>query len=158
MIRRRPRAGFTLLELTIVLLVSSMVFLIGAGLQSHYSRTTQDLRDASSTIRELRLGIEWLRKDAGGAVDFQRLGRSRVRIFRSDEAMRFIGGVAPDSGVEYRLVDDRLFRRDLEVGGNFVVAEGLETFEVRAAGTEVRLQLGAGEGAHAQALELRWSP
>ena len=152
----RPCAGFTLLEMTIVVLVSMMVFLLGASLHAHYSRRSADLIERAETLRELRLAVEWLRQDVGGADNIRRLNSARLRISRSPETLARVGGTAPDAGIDYLLTGEHLERIDRELGGNFVVATGLTAFEVTERGQDIEILLRAGTGTEEQEIVVLW--
>lgn len=156
--RMRRRAGFTLLELVVVLMVTGLVFLLAGALQSSYARRSADLLDRARALRELQLAVEAVRQDAGGAVAFQRWSPSAVRILRDGPPLAAAGLVLQggDAGVQYELVGDDLVRTDLEFGGSWVAAGGLTAFEVTETGNQVELRLAAGSGSEAKEVFLRW--
>lgn len=163
MSRRRPahaRRGFTLLELTIVLLVSAMVFLLAGALQSSYGHRSADLRERAGVVRELEIAIDALRADVGIAAMLSRTAADRLVIERRADALRALGLVpaGQDDGVEYSLQGTALVRTDREFGGNYVVATGLEAFAVARQGNEVVLTLAAGSGGERKEVTLRWRP
>jgi len=157
---RRTGNGFTLLELTIVLLVSTMVMLLAGALQSSYGHRSADLLERAEVVRELQLAIDSLRGDCGAATVVIRQQADSVVIRREPAALAAAGLqlTGLDAGVRYRLAGEDLIRRDLEFGGEYVVAQRLENFLVQRQGTEVRMILTAGTGAEQKVVTLRWRP
>ena len=154
----RRRAGFTLLELVVVLMVTGLVFLLAGALQSSYGRRSAELLDRARAARDLQPAVEAVREDAGGAVAFQRWSPSAVRILRDGAPLAAIGQPLQggDAGVQYELVGDALVRSDLEFGGSWVAATGLTAFDVVETGVQVELRLAAGSGDEAKEVFLRW--
>lgn len=155
---RRTGNGFTLLELTIVLLVSTMVMLLAGALQSSYGRRSSDLLERAEVVRELQLAIDSLRGDCGAATEVLRSGANTVVISRESAALATAGlqlsGL--DAGVRYELSGEHLIRTDLEFGGEYIVAQRLANFVVERQGQEVRMILTAGTGAEEKVVTLRW--
>ena len=154
----RGRAGFTLLELVVVLTVTGLVFLLAGALQSSYARRSTDLLERAQAVRELQLAVEAIRQDAGGALAMQRWSPAAVRILRDGPPLAATGQPLQggDAGVQYELIGDDLVRTDLEFGGEWVAASGLTAFEVAETGTQVELRLAAGSGDEAKEVFLRW--
>ena len=155
---RRNRRGFTLLELVIVLMVSTLVFLLAGALQSSYGKRSTDLLVRAETVRELQLAVEAMRQDAGAATDLRRWSPTALHILREAAPLAAVGLViqGADAGVEYELVGADLIRTDLEFGGSFVTATGLTDFEVTDTGAQVVVRLAAGNGTEAKEVFLRW--
>ncbi len=159
-LRRHAESGFTLLELTVVLLVSTMVLLLAGTLQSSYGRRSADLLERAEVVRELQLAIDSLRGDFGAAELAVRSSPSSVIIHRESAALATAGLSVngPDAGVRYELVGAHLLRTDLKFGGEFVVAQRLKNFVVERQGPEVRMILTAGTGTEEKVVTLRWRP
>lgn len=158
--RRDGRGGFTLLELTIVLLVSALVFLLAGALQSSYGHRSTELRSRADAVRELELAIDSLRADVGIAAMLNVLPGDELVIERRWDALNASGPPpqGQDNGLLYELVGADLTRTDREYGGDYVVATGLETFTVVRQGNDVVITLAAGRDDERKEVTLRWRP
>jgi len=153
-------AGFTLLELLIGVTVSSILITISMLAWKPMSRSTLLLRDRALDTTELRLAVESMLQDLGGAdTALPTSEPDELHIVREQAVAELAGAwsAGADEGILYALSNGRLERRDVALGTSVTVASGLETFEVeRVAGTETHVTLSVGEGLGERQVELVW--
>jgi hypothetical protein len=153
----RP-AGFTLAELLIATTVGTLVIALGLRAWGPGSQATLALRDRARADTELRLAVDALLADLGGAQTALPGLEGELVITRLPAlALRlgaFSGG--DDDGIEWSFDDGELWRFDRELDSELLLAAGLAGFDVTASGGETRVMLSAGAGADARSLELAW--
>ena len=157
---RRAAAGFTLLELLIGVTISSIIITLAMLAWKPMSSSTLLLRDRARDTTELRLAVETMLQDLGGAdTALPTSEPDELHIVREQAVAELAGAWsgAGDEGILYALSDGQLERRDVALGTSMVVASGLETFEVeRVAGIETHVTLSVGEGLGERQVELVW--
>jgi prepilin-type N-terminal cleavage/methylation domain-containing protein len=157
---RRPASGFTLLELLIGVTVSSIIVTLAMLAWKPMSRSTLLLRDRARDTTELRLAVETMLQDLGGADSaLPTSDPDELHIVREQAVAELAGAWSggADEGILYALSDGHLERRDVALGTSLIVAGGLKTFEVeRVAGTETHVTLSVGEGLGERQVELVW--
>lgn len=155
---RRARAGLTLLELLVGTSVATLIVVLAMQAVRPLSGATLSLRDRARQQAELRLAVDALLADLGGAATalpdaFGRLVITRVQPL-AERLGAWTGG--DDDGIEWRLEDGQLLRWDRELDRETVVAEGLSAFELLDESGETRILLATGEDADARSVELAW--
>jgi len=153
-------AGFTLLELLVGVTVSSIVLTLAMLAWKPMSRSTLLLRDRARDTTELRLAVESLLADLGGAdTALPTSEPEELHIVREQPVAELAGAwsAGADEGILYSLSSGRLQRRDVALGTEVIVASGLVAFDVeRVAGSETHLTLRVGEGLGERQVELVW--
>jgi prepilin-type N-terminal cleavage/methylation domain-containing protein len=154
----RTRA-FTLLELLVGVIVSSIVVMLAMLAWRPMSQSTLGLRERALDDIELRLGVEWLLADLGGADSALPTSEAGELHIVREQAVAELAGAwsGGDVGILYVLDEGDLVRTDLALSVTRLVAAGLETFDVeRVAEGETHVTLGAGTGLGARTVELVW--
>ncbi len=132
--------GFTLLELAVASLLVAILALATGAANRATARATIALRDRARAVTELRMAVEWLRQDFGGARGARAAGGGTLEI-------------TPVRGTPllYRRDGRRLLR-----DGTAVALE-VGAFEVSALpGGRTRIALATGSGDAACAMTLFW--
>lgn len=152
----RRRGGFSLVEVTIAALLSSMLLLMVAGMWQSIGRSTRANLASVALATEARLAAEAFRRDfsgqfAGGQPGDKRLGRLVGRMIVDGNHLRLCYDGAPPNGeadwaepdqvVEYFVDQQQLLRTDSQSAGALVVADGVIQFTVTDWGTGVRIEL-----------------
>jgi prepilin-type N-terminal cleavage/methylation domain-containing protein len=144
------QTGFTLLEVLMVSILSSILMLVLSATWAGLGRPTKDLIQRSLVIHEMRLAAAALTLDLGGSLP------GPQGVLGSQAQNRFVGwmqpadsqlwlcfdggsqpnGVAdwapPDTVIIYQIEGDRLVRWDMSAGTSFTVARYLQSFQVTA--------------------------
>lgn len=154
----RARAGLTLLELLVGSTVAMLIVLLAMHAVRPVSGATLSLRDRARQQAELRLAVDALLADLGGAQAalpdaFGHLVVTRVQPL-AERLGAWTGG--DDDGIEWRLEGGQLVRWDRELDRELVVAEGLTAFELSDDAGETRILISTGTGADARSVELAW--
>ena len=152
--------GFTLVELLVGVTLSSIVITIALLGARPMSRSTLGLRDRARDTTELRLAVESLLQDLGGAdTALPTMQPEELHVVREQAVAELAGAWSggADAGILYALSDGDLRRQDVALGTEVLVASGLTTFEVeRVAGSETHVTLSVGEGLGQRQVELVW--
>jgi prepilin-type N-terminal cleavage/methylation domain-containing protein len=156
----RSAAGFTLLELLVGVVVSSIIVMLAMMAWKPMSSSTLLLRDRARDTTELRLAVESMLQDLGGAdTALPTLQPEELHIVREQAVAELAGAWSSgaDAGIVYSLSEGDLERHDVALGSSVIVASGLETFDVeRVAGSETHVTLRVGEGLGERQVELVW--
>ena len=156
----RSRSGFTLLELLVGVTLSSIVIMLAMLAWKPMSRTTLQLRDRARDTTELRLAVESLLADLGGADTALPTSEPGELHLVREQAVAELAGAwsgGGDAGILYTLSGSDLQRQDAALGTAVIVASGLVDFEVeRVAGSETHVTLSVGEGLGERRVELVW--
>jgi len=153
----RTARGFTLVELLVVVVLSSGIMLLGMWSWRPQQHAILELRDRTQVVGELRLAVENLLQDLGGAHKLTISGTT-LHIEREEATATLAGGWdgSADEGVEYWRDDDDLWRLDVASGRVRLVASRLTAFDVGKNGKRISIDLSAGEGDAERNLGLRW--
>jgi len=161
--RARPgsaRAGFTHLELMIGVLVSSVIVTVGTLAWRPISGNTLALRDRARDVAEMRLAVEALLADLGGAeTALPGPDPGELLIVREQAVAELQGAwdAGADEGILYSFAGGDLLRQDLALGSSVIIAQHLLQFDVeRVDGTETHLRLRTGTGLEERSVELVW--
>jgi len=158
-VRTRAR-GFTLVELLVGVTLSSIIVTIAMLGARPMGRSTLMLRDRARDTTELRLAVESLLQDLGGAdTALPTMQPEELHLMREQAVAELAGAWSggSDAGILYSLSDGDLRRQDVALGTEVLVASGLTTFEVeRVAGSETHVTLSVGEGLGQRQVELVW--
>lgn len=152
-------AGFTLLELLVGVIISSVIVMLAMLAWRPMSSSTLALRDRARDTTELHLAVETLLADLGGADTALPSGEEdELQIVREQPVAELAGAWSGgDQGILYTLTDGALERHDVALGTSVIVASGLRAFEVeRVAGSETHVTLRVGEGLGERQVELVW--
>jgi prepilin-type N-terminal cleavage/methylation domain-containing protein len=155
----RRRGGYTLIE---VLLASTLLggfAVVAAGAARFMGVATSHLRERTRAATELRMAVEYLLQDLGGAVTATRTAAGALRITRDETVARLADGwiVDADAGIEYRLDADRIVRMDLASGEEVVAARKAAAFVVdEPAVDETTIEIAVGEPSERRTLTLAW--
>lgn len=154
------QSGHTLVEMVVVGMLVAVLGISASRAWQPVGHSIDGLRDRAVAASELRLAVEYLRQDLGGAEKVAQHGRDGIQI-RREAASAFLAGVpqgSPDPGIRYRLDGDKLIREDLATKETFIVARALTGMKVRHhAGAEVRITLSAGPDSDRRDLTLAWA-
>ena len=153
----RPR-GYTLIELMVAVIVSSLVMMIALKANIAFQDSTLAMRDRASVVVELRLAASYLLADFGGA-DTALPDGGGLQIRREQAIAELLGAwdevSGEDEGIIYSLADGELTRWDVPLDTEVVVAR-LTRFEVTRRADETTVVLGAGSGLNERSVELIW--
>lgn len=155
----RAARGFTLLELLIGVTVSSIIVMLAMMAWKPMSRATLLLRDRARDVTEMRLAVESLVQDLGGAdTALPTSEEGELHIVREQPVAELAGawnGVA-DPGILYTLSGGSLARQDVSSGDTVLLAAGLREFEVERVADQTHVRLAVGEGLGERRVELVW--
>ncbi|MBC8328562.1 MAG: type II secretion system protein [Planctomycetes bacterium] len=156
---RRRRSGHTLVEMVIVGMIVALVATFATRAWNPIGDSIVGLRERATASSELRLAVEYLREDFGGAAEVAEETGEKLLI-RREAAVAFVAGVpsgTADPGIRYWLDEDRLVRRDLWSRDEFVVARKVGSFQItRFHGIEYRVALTAGADSDQRTITLAW--
>ncbi|MBL7009219.1 MAG: hypothetical protein ISR76_09490 [Planctomycetes bacterium] len=157
--RSRSRSGHTLSEMVIVGMIVALIATYATRAWNPIGDSIVGLRERAVASSELRLAVEYLREDFGGAAAVVEESGEKLLI-RREEAVAFVGGVpvgTADPGIRYWLDEDRLVRKDLWTLQEFVVARRVGSFQItRFHGIEYRVALTAGADSDQRTITLAW--
>jgi hypothetical protein len=157
---RRTRRGFTYLELMIGVLVSSVIVTVGTLAWKPISESTLSLRNRARDVSEMRLAVEALLADLGGAETALPGPDENELLIVREQAVAELQGAwsgGGDEGILYSLSGGDLVRQDLALGSSIVIAQHLGEFGVeRVDGIETHVTLRAGAGLDERSVELVW--
>jgi len=158
--RPSARAGFTYLELMIGVLVSSVIVTVGTLAWRPISANTLALRDRARDVAEMRLAVEALLADLGGAETALPGPDGNELLIVREQAVAELQGAwdaGADEGILYSLAGDDLLRQDLALGSSVIIAQHLLQFDVvRVDGIETHVSLRTGTGLEERSVELVW--
>lgn len=162
---RMKNRGFTLVELLIVSILVAILSVTALAAWSSLSTSTFSLRDRARVVAELRMAVEHLQQDLGGAASaVPRMGDG-LHIDREDAVGALAGESHGDgaAGIDYFVTDGNLVRRNILSGvglaDEIVVASGLSNFDVtRPGGEETYIYLAAGTALNERTVTLVWMP
>ena len=155
-----PRhAGHTLVELLVVGVIMSIISIVVMKGSAPMAWSSLHLRNRNLSSNELRMAVESLLQDLGGAERLK-IQSGLLHIEREAAVLQALGlySGSKDLGVEYRLDEGSLWRQDLEAGSDLVVARDLEAWAVaRIPGVGIRVTAVAGVDDAERTVELTWS-
>jgi prepilin-type N-terminal cleavage/methylation domain-containing protein len=131
-LRQRTKKGFTILELMIVSILMVIVVMITNQFWAWFSPCVVDIIARGHTLREARMAMRSLADDFGAAVGAAPVGNDRLTICKdggnppNGQADWF----TPDVMIDYFIVDNSLYRRDVSAGAEFAVADSISGFTV----------------------------
>ena len=160
-LRRRVRAtGFTLVELLVVVTLSSIIMTLAIRAWQPMSAETLSLRDRARAAGELRLAVDALLSDLGGAETVtESVAGDELYITREQAVAERLGAWSGgDLGILYSLVSGDLVRNDLALGITVTIATDLGAIEVDESGGETSLRLETGADLTYREVTLRWAP
>ena len=159
---RSPRcAGFTLLELLVVAMLTILLSMIIGQAWRHLSVGMADSVARTRCAQELRLGLSSLARDLGVTVGATPLeaGRILLCLDGGDEPNGLADWAEPDQTVEYVLRGGQLLRRQTQDGREFVAAGDVTDFSIRSIGGQtIELTLRVQRGTVHRQASLTWSP
>jgi type II secretory pathway component PulJ len=149
------RAAFSLLELMLAGILTTMLSLIAASMSVNLSRVMADSIRDTKLVAELRLAEETIRRDFAGSLPNAPQGTLRanklVGILVNNNQLRlcFDGGAfngsadwtSPDRVIVYAVAEGRLMRQDLSDGSAFTIARNVANFSLVADGTRQQVNL-----------------
>lgn len=158
MSRRARAAGFTLVELLVVVVLSSLIVTLGLRAWRPMQDGTLALRDRARDVAQLQLAVDALLADFGAAETVTIGLGGELAIEREAERAMLLGtwNGSADDGVEYALVEDRLERYDVAADATVVVASGLRAFTLEDLGDSLHVTLEVGADSGAREVELVW--
>jgi hypothetical protein len=158
--KRRPGpGGFSLVEVMIVALLTSLLFLMISGIWTGFGRSLSDSVAQGRVVTEAALAVETLRRDLRGTLpgmetgSLERgrmvgrlvVGGTQLRLcFDGDPADGSANWAAPDVVLVYQVQDGQLVRLDQTAGSSFVVADNVQQFQVTEQAGGVRIELTVG--------------
>lgn len=155
----RPRGGFTLVELMVTMTLASIVMTLSLRAWKPMSHATLELRDRARAVAELRLAVDGLLQDLGGADSVVVTVDGDLAIFREQAVAEVVGAWSGgDLGILYSLDGEQLLREDLALGTSVVTATRLEAFEVTDGASGVDVRLAVGSDLTYREVTLTWSP
>jgi prepilin-type N-terminal cleavage/methylation domain-containing protein len=155
---RRSR-GFTLVELMVTVTVSSIVMTLALRAWKPMSHATFELRDRARAVAELRLAVDALLADLGGAESVAVTLDGELQIFR-EPAVAGLAGAWDDGdlGILYSLAGEDLLRQDLALGSSVILATRLGSFAAVESAPDVDVTLSVGSKLSYREVTLRWTP
>ena len=155
----RGRRGFTLVELMVTVTLSSIVMTLALRAWRPMSHATLELRDRARAAAELRLAVDSLLQDMGGADTVVVTAGGELQIVREQAVAEVLGAWDDgDLGILYSLVGDSLLREDLALGTSVVVATRLDDFVPDDSGPDVDITLSVGSELSYREVTLTWAP
>lgn len=157
--RRCHRAGFTLLEATVVSGLMAVLAAILSSAWAGFGRPTTDVIARARVVREMSLAVDCLARDFGGSIanNEGRLGAKKQGAFvgwllpgSGQLWLCFDGGTepngladwaSPDRVIVYMLEGDRLVRWDQNANTTFTAARDLDAMELSLLGGELQVEL-----------------
>jgi len=133
MSRSRGAKGFTLLELLVVSILTTIVVLITAQFWMWFSPSLNDLIARWHLLREGRIATQILAADFGSTVGATPVGEDRIILCKDsgNNPNGIADWAAPDVLVDYYLSGGTLVRSD-SAGAEFAVADGISAFTVES--------------------------
>ena len=123
------------------------------------SHATLELRDRARAAAELRLAVDSLLQDMGGADTVVVTAGGELQIVREQAVAEVLGAWDDgDLGILYSLVGDSLLREDLALGTSVVVATRLDDFVPDDSGPDVDITLSVGSELSYREVTLTWAP
>ena len=156
---RSHRAGFTLLEATVVSALMGMLAAILSSAWAGFGRPTTDVIARARVVREMNLAVDCLARDLGGSLanNEARLGAKKQGAFvgwllpgNGQLWLCFDGGAEPngladwappDTIIVYMLEGTRLVRWDQSAGAKFTAARELDSMKLSLLGDDLKIQL-----------------
>ena len=156
----RSQSGVTLVELLVVSILSSFLMIMAMAAWRPANAQVLSVRDRARSGAELRLAVEALLQDLGGAETALPGLDGELLITRLPALAQRLGAFSggDDDGIEWTLTDGQLSRHDLELDSDFVMATGITGFLVTQASGDTVIRLEAGTNGDERALELLWTP
>lgn len=159
-----PRAhrsvqGRGLLELLVTAVLLGMLSIAIMRLGPPMADGTRLLAARARDLTELRLALEYLLQDMGGAAEVNETVDGELHLVRTNALADKVGALVlgADAGILYALDDGMLVRTDLALGDVTYVARGVQTFSVsESTGVETTITLGAGEDIASTSVDLVW--
>ena len=156
---RFHRAGFTLLEATVVSGLMAMLAAILSSAWAGFGRPTTDVIARARVAREMNLAVDCLARDLGGSIANceGRLGAKKQGALvgwllpgSGELWLCFDGGTepngladwtSPDKVIVYMLEGNRLVRWDQNANTTFTAARDLDAMELSLLGDELQVRL-----------------
>jgi prepilin-type N-terminal cleavage/methylation domain-containing protein len=150
------RRGFSLVEVSVATLLSSLLLLMVSSVWFSFGRATRGNVADADLAAEARLTAEAFRRDFSGyrpdaAPGDKQLGRLVGRTIVGGERLLLCYDGAPinksadwadpDRVVEYGVVEGQLQRIDSDTGATVVVADNVAGLAITDLGTGVRIEL-----------------
>ena len=156
----RREQGHSLLEVLVASMLLAMISIAVMRVGPELTSGTAKLTARARTVGELRIAVESILQDMGGAADVSWMNNDRLEIIREEELAVWLGAWVPgpgDAGIQYELETEGLVRTDLALGSAVVVAREIDVFTVTETGNaRVTITLGSGEGLAERSLQLIW--
>jgi type II secretory pathway component PulJ len=157
-VHARGQSGVTLVELLVASILGSFLLIMAMTAWRPASAEVLSVRDRARSGAELRLAVEALLQDLGGADSALPGPDGELVIKRLQPLAERLGAwsAGDDDGIEWSLQDGALHRLDLELNTDTILAAGLTDLLVSSDAGETHIRLEAGSGHDARALELAW--
>lgn len=154
----RRRSGFSLVEVMIAALLSGLLLMFAGDIWYEMARSYTHTVAETRIAAEARLMVETLRRDLSGALPELPLGyvedgklvgqmiaSGELRLCYDGPSSGVFNGSAdwmtPDRVVVYGQVGDQLIRTYLPTGAAFVVADGVESFNLVDQFDSIRIEV-----------------
>jgi len=157
-VHARRQSGVTLVELLVASILGSFLLIMAMTAWRPASAEVLSVRDRARTGAEMRLAVEALLQDLGGADTALPGPDGQLVIKRLQPLAERLGAwsAGDDDGIEWSLQDGALHRLDLELDTDVILAAGLTNLLVDSDAGETHIRLETGTGHDARALELAW--
>ncbi|HEX5011197.1 MAG TPA: prepilin-type N-terminal cleavage/methylation domain-containing protein [Planctomycetota bacterium] len=154
----RAQSGVTLVELLVASILGSFLLIMAMMAWRPASAEALSVRDRARSGAELRLAVEALLQDLGGADSALPGPDGELVIKRLQPLAERLGAwsAGDDDGIEWWLQDGKLHRQDLELNTDVILAAGLTGLLVTRDAGETHIRLEAGAGDDARSVELAW--
>ena len=154
----RGQSGVTLVELLVASILGSFLMIMAMSAWKPASAEVLSVRDRARSGAEMRLAVEALLQDLGGAESALPGPDGQLVIKRLQPLAERLGAwsAGDDDGIEWSLQDGALHRQDLELNTDVILAAGLTGLVVLDDAGETHIRLAVGTGDEARALELAW--
>ena len=154
---RRPRRGFSVLEVSIVAALSGFLFLMISSVWVGFGRSLADSIAQAKVVSESEMALHTIRRDFRGSLPGTEQGRRDAGLlvgmlvsgsdqvllcYDSDSPNGVADWAAPDRVVRYELTGGQLLRVDQTTGNVFVVANHVQDFQVTKLANSTRIVLG----------------
>jgi uncharacterized membrane protein len=154
--RCKTAKAFTLLELLVVSILMTIVFMIIAQFWKWFSPSLNDMIGRWHLLCESKLTTQILAQDFGSTVAVT-VGENEISLCRDtgNPPNGFADG--SDIWVDYYLSGNKLMRRDIDAGADFAVADGVTGFTVESIPPVFRITLNLQSSTASRQLVFLWS-
>jgi type II secretory pathway pseudopilin PulG len=156
--RCKTAKAFTLLELLVVSILMTIVFMIIAQFWKWFSPSLNDMIGRWHLLRESKLATQILAQDFGSTVGAMIVGENELALCKdTGNPPNGVADWSTDTRVDYYLSGDKLMRSELDAGANFAIADGVSGFTVESVPPVIRITLDLQSSTASRQLVFYWN-